>query len=187
MSGLLEQIEEPEFLRSLSGAGVSFGIDFFDRPRQRLLEELAVEYAWLFIGPGEHVAPFASVYLGGEGGSLWGPSTVWVKTFIETAGFEYRPEFYGLPDHIGVEFEFVQHITSRRASAAEQSDNTAQADCRRIEEKFVADHLAWWLPKFCRRTMKRATLPFYREMASLAGGFVRSESEFLAEAPAAAC
>ncbi|MDP6574691.1 MAG: molecular chaperone TorD family protein [Rhodospirillales bacterium] len=184
---LLDQIEEPEFRSALSGAGVSFGIDFFDRPRQRLLEELAVEYAWLFIGPGDHVAPFASVYLGGAGGALWGPSTVWVRTFIATAGFEYRPEFHGLPDHVGVEFEFMQHMTSRQASAAERSDGVAQADCRRVEEEFVSDHLARWLPEFCRRTMERATLPFYRELAGLAAGFMRSESEFLAATPAAAC
>ena len=179
---LLDEIEKPEYLRSLSAAGVTFGLDFFARPKQKLLEELAVEYAWLFIGPGGHVAPFASVYLGGEGGALWGPSTVWVKEFIASAGFDYRPEYHGLPDHVGVELEFMQHVTAQHASAAEQSDADAEAECRRIEEEFVAGHLARWLPEFCQKTIERATLPFYRELAGLAAGFIESESDFLAEA-----
>ncbi len=179
-AALLRQIRKRHFLESLSAAGVALDRDLFERPEGELLEELAVEYTQLFIGPGNHVAPYASVHLGGDGTSLWGESTAWVKAFIASAGFEYRPDYHDLPDHLGVELEFMQQVTAREARALDEADRDTVVHCRRIEDEFVGDHLAKWIPAFCKKVAARAELPFYREMAGLAESFMRSEVQELA-------
>jgi len=144
------------------------------------VEALAVEYARLFIGPGDHVAPYASVHLGGDGASLWGEKTAWVKNFIEDAGFDYRPDYHGLPDHIAVELEFMQAMTAEEAAALEKGDGERAARIRRAETAFVTEHLATWAPAFCRQVIDRAELPFYRALARVTAGFIASEAAELA-------
>ncbi len=176
---LLRRMKEPGLLQALEGAGVAFDQAIFDRPEDELVEDLAAEYTRLFIGPGSHIPPYSAIHLGGEGASLWGPSTTWVQRYIEAAGFEYRPDYRELPDHIGVELEFMQVITAREAWALEEQNEDKVLDLRNIEEDFISEHLARWVPIFCERVMTKAELPFYREMAKLTKDFVLSETEAL--------
>lgn len=174
---LLRQIKEPELADALSAAGVSWDEEFLDSPEGELIEALAVEYTGLFIGPGKHVPPYASVHMAGEHGELWGPSTTRVKRFIESTGFEYRDEYRDLPDHVSVELELMHHLAAREAQALEEADGEVAAHCRRVGTEFLTGHLVAWIPEFCRRTAKDATLPFYREMAGLLTDFIQSEAE----------
>ena len=176
-AGLLRQIKAPDFAGALSAAGVSWDEGFLDRPEAELVEALAVEYTGLFIGPGKHVPPYASVYLPGEHGELWGPSTARVKRFIEAAGFEYHDQYRDLPDHLSAELEFMKHLAAREAQALEEADGEVAARCRKVGTEFLTAHLAVWIPEFCRRIARDATLPFYREMAGLLADFIQSEAE----------
>ncbi len=178
---LLRRIKDNGFLETLTAAGAHLGGEFPQRPEDELLEDLAVEYTRLFLGPGKHVQPYAAIYLGGAGASLCGPATVWARDFMERAGFTLTPEHHGLPDHVSVELEFMAGMAEREARAIEDSDIEAAAQCRRIQKEFLQDHLGRWLPEFCGRAAEHAELTFYREMARLAGRFIESEAEFFAE------
>ena len=175
---LLRQIREPGFAGALSAAGVSWDEGFLDRPEAELVEALAVEYTGLFIGPGKHVPPYASVYLAGEHGELWGPSTARVKRFIEAAGFEYHDHYRDLPDHLSAELEFMKHLAAREAQALDEADGEVAARCRKVGTEFLTAHMAVWIPEFCRCIDRDATLPFYREMAGLLADFIQSEAEW---------
>lgn len=179
-AALLHRMRDPHVRKALAAAGVAPDTDPPDRPENDLIEDLAVEYTRLFIGPGNHIPPYASVHLWGEGGSLWGASTAWVKRFIETAGFEYRPDYHDLPDHIGVELEFMHEVAAREARAFEEEDEAELATLRQTQREFVGKHLALWVPAFCEEVMARAELPFYGEIAKLTRDFVSSEAEELA-------
>ncbi len=50
-------------LAALSAAGVALDGAFLERAKAGVIEDRAVEYTRLFIGPGGHVAPYASVHL----------------------------------------------------------------------------------------------------------------------------
>ena len=163
----MKQISAPEFQNAIGA--VDAGDD--------ALEALAIEYTRLFIGPGGHIAPYAAIYLGGEGASLWGPETVWVKGFIENAGFHYRPDYHDLPDHIAVELEFMQEILAREAKALNKGDGDEAEALRRIEEEFLTRHLVKWVPEFCRRIEGEAELPLYKAIAVLTRDFLFSELE----------
>ncbi len=179
---LLRRIKDSGFLETLTAAGAHLGGEFPHRPEDELLEELAVEYTRLFLGPGKHVQPYAAIYLGGAGASLCGPTTVWARDFMERAGFTLAPEHRGLPDHVSVEFEFMAGMAGREARAMEGADLEAAAECRLIQKAFLHNHLGRWLPEFCGRAAEHAELTFYREMARLAGRFVDSEVAYFAEA-----
>ncbi len=182
-AALLGEIRKAAFEGALKAVGVDL-VDSLSRDSdKKLLDDLAVEYTRLFIGPGNHVAPYAAVYLGGEGASLWGRETAWVKTFIEDSGFDYKADFHDLPDHIAVELEFMREITARQAQALDKGDEEKALDLRSRENEFLTKHLARWVPKFRAKIASNARLPFYREMAALTMDFILSEAEEMASTP----
>ncbi len=176
-AALLGEIRKAAFGGALKAVGVDLVDSLSGRSDKDLLEELAVEYARLFIGPGPHTSPYAAVYLGGDGASLWGPETVWVKRFIEDAGFDYKPDFHGLPDHIAVELEFMKEMTSFEARALEEGNEARAQTSLETEEMFLTRHMARWVPEFCRKVEADAQYSFYGEMARLTKDFIRLEAE----------
>lgn len=178
-AALLRRLREPGLAAALAAAGAALDDAFMERPEADLVEELALEFTRLFIGPGNHTAPYGAIYLDGEGASLWGPTTVWVKAFIEAAGFDFRAEYHGFPDHFSVELEFMGDLCAREAQALDDGDADQAAAWRAIEQQFVADHMAAWIPRFCAEMVERAEAPFYRGLAGLTADFVGSEAEAL--------
>lgn len=177
---LLKQIKDTDMLSTLSDIGAGFDNDFLQRPENELIEDLAVEYTRLFLGPGKHISPHESIYHergDGDWGNLWGADTVAVKKFIETAGLEYRNEYTGLPDHIGVELEFMGEVIKREAAARKDNDREGALYCLKIEKKFIDEHLAGWIPMFCDKVIEHAELSFYREIAKLTKSFLENERE----------
>jgi TorA maturation chaperone TorD len=156
-SDLLNQIKDPSMLGVLSNLGIELNNGFLEKPEHQMLEDLAVEYARLFIGPGKHISPHESVHHkreDGRWGQLWGPSTAEVKKIIESAGLSYQSEYTGLPDHISV--------------------------CLENEKKFIEKHLAEWIPDFCDKVINGAESPFYRVMAELTKKFIEFEKNEVA-------
>lgn len=177
-SDLLEQIKNSSILGVLSSLGVKLNNGFLKKSEHELLEEMAVEFARLFIGPGKHISPHESVHHkreDGRWGELWGPSTAEIKKIIESAGLSYQSEYTGLPDHISVELEFMQQVTLAEEKAWEDGDRNLAIACLEKEKKFIEEHLAGWVPDFCEKVIKKADLPFYRAMAELTQKFVAFE------------
>jgi TorA maturation chaperone TorD len=176
---LLHQVKDPQFLGVLSDLGIQLSSDFLQRPEEEVLDELAVEFAGLFLGPGGHISPHESEHhhRGDGSGLLWGESTAEVKRFIESTGLSYDPEYKGLPDHISVELEFMQQLTLREEQAWRDEDEDGALDCLKTEKKFIEEHLVRWVPAFCDKVIKEAELPFYREMAALTKNFIEFERQ----------
>lgn len=182
-SDLLQQMKNSRFLGVLTKLGIELNNGFFKKPENKLLEDLAVEYARLFLGPGKHISPHESVHhrkKDAQTGQLWGESTAEVKKIIESSGLEYKTEYTGLPDHISVELEFMQHVIQREEQAWQDDDKETALLCRENEKKFVDEHLSSWIPDFCEKVIQAADLPFYREMAKLTRTFIELEQQEMA-------
>lgn len=177
---LLCRVKDPLFLGVFKDLGVE-GIEaFLQSSEKKLIEDLAVEYTRLFLGPGRHVSPHESVHHqrdDGRWGQLWGESTVEVKKFIEASGLEYETDYKGMPDHIGVEFEFMAALTQREAKAWSEHDETAAIQCIEVQKKFLENHLGRWVPSFCEKVIKEAELPFYRAFAELTQRFIKFDMQ----------
>jgi len=167
-----------------SELGITLGKEFYQKSEKALVEELAVEYARLFLGPSEPISPHESVHKevdGGDWGALWGQETVKVKRFIESAGLEYTPDYTGIPDHISVELEFLQKLSLRESAAWAEGDTEGALYGLKMEKMFIQDHLFKWVPLFCDKIIAKANMPFYREMAKVTKGFLEFDKKKIDE------
>ncbi len=170
----LAQLRSPQLSETLTDAGITLDDRLLQGPDQEVLRDFAVEFAALFLGPGEHISPHESVHLP-QGGSLWGAETVTVRKFVDALGFKYADEFSGIPDHISVELELMAELAKRESVAWEQRDTEGAANSLAYQCQFMAEHLAKWVPTFCSKVINVACLPFYRDMAKLTMDFLESE------------
>ena len=181
-SELLQQIKAQQFQEVLSSLDVKLNNGFFHNSEKELLENLAIEYTRLFVGPGKHISPHESVHHkkdGVQSGQLWGELTGQVKNIIESSGLEYKSEYTGMPDHISVELEFMQQVVQREVQAWEAGDDETALLCLKNEKNFVDEHLLGWIPDFCEKVIEAAEMPFYREMARLTRSFIEFEKQEL--------
>jgi putative dimethyl sulfoxide reductase chaperone len=175
----LRQIKGPDIKEVLSEMGIQYEI-FSKKDQDQLLEDLAVEYARLFLGPDKHISPHEAVHHqrdDGDWGTHWGGSTVDVKKFIETTGLEYKQEYSGMPDHISVELDFMKEAAGREAQAIEEKDWEGALYCQKMEKKFICDHLIKWIPTFCDKIISQAEISFYGDLADVTKDFITLESE----------
>ena len=179
----LSQIKGPDIKKVLSEMGIQYEI-FSQKDQDQLLEDLAVEYTRLFLGPDKHISPHEAVHHqrdDGDWGVHWGGSTVDVKKFIETTGLEYKQEYSGMPDHISVELDFMKEAAGREAQAIEEKDWEGALYCQKMEKKFICDHLIKWIPTFCDKIISQAELSFYGDLADVTKDFITLELEEIDE------
>ena len=84
----LARLRDPHNAELLGDFGFSLAPGLQDLSLDELIEDLAVEYTQLFVGPGPHLSPHESVHIESgvvRDGELWGPQTVKVKAFIDLA------------------------------------------------------------------------------------------------------
>ena len=179
----LSQIKDPAIKEVLSEMGIQYDI-FSKKDQDQLLEDLAVEYTRLFLGPDKHISPHEAVHHqrdDGDWGVHWGGSTVDVKKFIETTGLEYKQEYSGMPDHISVELDFMKEAAGREAQALEEKDWEGALYCQKMEKKFICDHLIKWIPTFCDKIISQAEISFYGDLADVTKDFINLEFEAIDE------
>lgn len=134
------------------------------------IEELAIEYARLFIGPIKPLAvPYASFYLS-ETRQLMTDETICVRGKYLEAGIALK-ELYSVPDdHIGIELEFLYHLAHEILSL-EQKDNHSEASAlEEIKTDFFANHVAQWVPEFTEHIVSSTQEDFYKGAALLLKG-----------------
>ncbi|MDG5786092.1 molecular chaperone TorD family protein [Evansella sp. AB-P1] len=121
---------------------------------------LSVEYAKLFIGPFDVLAPpYSSIYLD-SGHQILGESTKYVEKLYRNAGLEISDSFKDLPDHIAAELEFIYY------------NYFSYIDTNEVQfllniETFLESHLSLWVAKLNDQIWKRANLEFYKTLTLL--------------------
>ncbi len=135
-------------------------------------DDLRVEYAKLFVGPFELLAPpYGSVYLD-DGGRVMGDSTMEVIDTYEKEGLARSDNFKDLPDHIAVEMEFMSYLIYKEREALENSDpDTARAYVKK-QEVFLKNYLRPWVIPFCRKIKEGTENGFYKALADCTSTFV---------------
>jgi TorA maturation chaperone TorD len=179
-SEMLAQIKDPRFKEVLSDLGVQLGDEFFSVPDNELIENLAIEYTRLFLGPGRHISPHESIHYerdDGDWGKLWGASTVEVKKFVESLGLKYKESDTSIPDHISVELELMQKVIEKEKQAWSANGGKDVLHFLKIEKMFMEDHIIKWISQFCDKVIAETEVSFYREMAELTKSFITLEME----------
>ncbi|TAN46075.1 MAG: dehydrogenase [Nitrospirae bacterium] len=135
-------------------------------------EDLAVEYARLFVGPFELQAPpYGSFYMENEK-RLMGDSTIEAVRIYEEEGLVIDGDFKELPDHITVELEFMYYLCCKKADAITAKDTEAARKFSTKQRFFHEKFISKWVPGFCERIKTCADNSFYVSLAECLSAFV---------------
>ena len=135
-------------------------------------EALRVEYAKLFVGPFELLAPpYGSVYFE-DGGRVMGDSTMKVIEIYQKEGLAKNDDFKDLPDHIAVELEFVSYLIYKERDALQKSDLDTVREYLNKQEAFLNDFLKPWVPQFCNKIKEGTNNGFYSALSDCVLTFV---------------
>lgn len=172
---LLSVLKSKEVIDSFIDIGCDFSLIFEDIPHDKLIDELAGEYAALFIVPGG-IPPYESVRLKG----LLCQEPEWeVREFYKRCGLIVKEDTKIFSDHLGMELEFMAYLADKEADAWENNGEKTAGQWSSMQKEFFTSHLDKWVFSFLKDMDKCAFHPFYKEVAKLARGFLETEKEEL--------
>lgn len=132
------------------------------------LEELAVDFCQLFLGPANHLPPFQSVW---QRGQLQGEPAESMQHYVSMAGCAAS----GLMvDHLGVQLEVMGRLLDVGSESAQHANDVVD-----LAAAYFAEHLNWAAPLF-ESAIDRATTDFYRSTIGMTRDFLNSEAQFWA-------
>jgi len=125
------------------------------------LEELAIEYSRLFIGPESPPAvPFASYYLS-KSRLLMTDETIDVRRRYLEAGMAVK-DLYSTPDdHIGIELEFIFYLTQKILEDFEDNKRSEASRFFELRQDFINNHMRHWVHYFADRIIEHSREDFY--------------------------
>ncbi len=148
-------------------------------------DELEAEHAALFVLP-SGVLPHEAVYLDREK-RLGGRITVGVRQFYENAGAAVLDDCIEMPDHIGMELEFMGFLCAMEKKLRENADQSSLRTCIKFQKTFLEEHLSKWAYQCCEEITGHATYGFYKAIAHFIMEFLRCEEEYIAGLYAKVC
>jgi len=162
-------------LNTLCPEAIIFSSAMDETIRNYSNEDLAVEYARLFVGPYELKAPpYGSVYLDRER-KVMGDSTMEVTSLYEEAGLVMDKDFKELPDHIAVELEFMYYLIYKEAEALEKSEKDKALAFGETRNHFFNRFLSPWVPAFCEKIKEATDNHFYFALADCLSTFITNQ------------
>ena len=124
-----------------------------------------VDYAGLFVGPYQLLAPpFGSVYME-DSQKVMGDTTLDVLRLYQCAGVDMAGGFQQPPDHIAAELEFMSFLLYRQIKALQIDDYESYEYYRVKCRQFSDNHLGQWVVPFTELLSREAKTRFFQELA----------------------
>ncbi len=169
---------------------VSYPPGLFEFVRQaeempNLKDEMEAEHTALFVLP-SGVLPNEAVYLDKEK-RLGGRVTIGVRQFYESAGLEIDEKSIEMPDHLGMELEFIGFLCKIERESWEKTEIESLQKCVEFQKMFLEEHLLKWVYRCCEKITEKATYGFYKAVANFIIEFMKTEEEYVTELYAKVC
>lgn len=137
---------------------------------QETLDELAVDYARIFlsagVASGKAAFPYASVYTSKQHLMMQEAGSSATAAY-GAKGLTPRKDMYNVPeDHLGLLLEFMGRLCKEETS---------------VQKQFLEEQIASWVRAFAQDVSKYATTDFYKGLAQLTKGFVTMEKAYLSK------
>ena len=164
----LNAIRSTEVTASLREMGVAFDKDLTDTPIGQLHEDLAQEYAVLFVVTGGCPA-VESIRLTGrfQQQPYFEVREIYRKAGVEATGGRFEV----FDDQLGVELTFVAEMLERAAAALIAGNQAEYTRISKEIKRFWALHPGKWVRGYASLLARASTHSFYREMAKLLASF----------------
>ena len=147
--------------------------------RPGLKDELEAEHAALFVLP-SGTLPHEAVYLD-SGKRLGGRVTMSVRQFYEMAEMEITDSCIEMPDHIGMELEFMGFLCKLEKEFWEKAALSSLQKCIEFQKTFLDGHLSKWAYQCCEKIIEKSTYGFYKAIARLTLEFMKSEEAYVSD------
>ena len=143
------------------------------------LEEAILDFEALFRVPGpRYLSPYESVYRSQAArgwGSLCGPEAAAVERLYLKEGLGPNTGFTELPDHVGVELEFMAYLCGKALDAMRAGDHALLVEYRRRQQYFFREHLEPWAGLLAERLASQAHTSLYRFLGNFLNLFLALE------------
>ena len=154
-SKTLNNMTQPPFANAWKEAGGNLP----SQVSAELIDELAVDYCQLLIGPKNHVSPVQSVW---DQARFQAEATESMQKYLQMIdGFQPCVDFV---DHIAVQLQFASALFS-------MADQSQRKLIQGLGVAFCRDHLEW-SESFFRRIEQQAETEFYKSLAQVSRQFL---------------
>ena len=164
------------------GRGYALIADYLRHRDTGTRQEIAVDYAHIFLGAGNYdklmAPPYESVYTSEEH-LLMQDARDGALSFYRSEGLDLPVENTTPEDHIGFEMQFMAKLIDRSCDALSAGDDAEFARLVRVQREFYVQHLANWLPAFIADIERHCKTDYYRGVAQLTRAFLAEEKEQL--------
>ena len=165
-------------------AGYALIRDFLSRGSETVLQDLAKDYVYAFIGSGNDgfsaAYPYESVYTSPRR-LMMQDARDEVLVIYRAAGLEKTESWKEGEDHIALELEYEQILCERALEAYEAGKTEECLSFLCHQRNFLQDHLCGWFPMMAEDIEKFAHTDFYRGVGRLTTGFLNNDLAFLDE------
>lgn len=142
------------------------------------LESLRVDYAKLFVGPFEVLAPpYGSVYLE-NADRVMTESTIDVMNRYQSVGLD--TEIDEPADHVAAELEFMYALIVREVEAIANDEYETAREYLERQRSFLHDHLGAWIDDFTAAVEENTETAFYEHLARETNAFVGRDGDRIA-------
>ena len=144
------------------------GIETLGRdPDGEILDELAADYAAIYLTHGLHASPYESVWIDEEGLAMQEPMFR-IRAVYERHGLAAQDWRQRSDDHLVLQLQFVSHLFDNAADLGEIAS-------------FLDEHLLRWLDEFAARVAARCATPFYAGLCIFTTAYLDEMRDLLAD------
>jgi TorA maturation chaperone TorD len=151
------------------------------------LEAAILDFEALFRVPGDrYLSPYESVYrakTAGGWGCLCGPEAVAVERLYLKEGLGPKGGFSELPDHVGVELEFMAVLGLKAIEAMQANDAAGAREYQHQQYCFFMEHLTPWVRVLAERLASQAQTSLYRFLGNFLNLFLELEADLQFQPP----
>lgn len=141
------------------------------------------EFMNLFKVPGgQYVTPYESVFrdereVAGTTvrGLLMGKSAVDVQKWYRLAALDISDEYRDLPDHVGLEFNYLACLCDKEQEFAEKGDEGKLKQTWEMQRDFLAAHVVTWIEQLRDAIYEKSQHAYFRAVADLAVEFAQRD------------
>ena len=136
-------------------------------PDAAMLDELAADYAGIYLTHTLRASPFESVWIDEEGLTMQEPMFQ-IRDAYRRHGLCARDWRKRSDDHLVLQMQFIAHLFEKRVDLGEVAD-------------FLDEHLLRWLPDFASIIASRSATPFYAGLSIYTAAYMDEVRDLLAE------
>jgi len=141
------------------------------------------EFMNLFKVPGsQYLTPYESVYrdsreVAGENvkGLLMGSSAVEVQQWYKLAALDISEEYKDLPDHIGLELNFLAYLCMKEQEFARAGVQSKLTRTWEMQRDFLTAHIVRWIGDLRTRLYEKSQHAYFRTVVDLAVDFTNKD------------